>query len=117
MLNAGCGNRSVVFRSVRLSRLDEFYWLDRTEAVEAGHDPEATYKGEPWYRSQYQGKRMNGALQGLAQATASDFPCGRVVFGARYSGSRSPKWILNASRAVVQLRVRVYAGTALVMAR
>ena len=30
-----------------------------------------------------------------------------------YSGSRSPKWILNASRAFVQPRVRVHCGTAI----
>jgi Transposase DDE domain group 1 len=52
-----------------------------------------------------------------AAARVSDFPCRRGGSGSRYSGSRSPKWILNASRAVVQLRVRVHAGTALTMAR
>ena len=33
------------------------------------------------------------------------------------SGTRSPKWILNASSATVQFRVVVHAGTALVTAR
>ena len=50
--------------------------------------------------------------QPLNGSRASEILCRRV-----HSGSRSPKWILNASRAVVQLRVRVHAGTALTMAR
>jgi hypothetical protein len=33
------------------------------------------------------------------------------------SGTRSPKWILNASSAVVQFRVRVHCGTAFCRAR
>ena len=33
------------------------------------------------------------------------------------SGRRSPKWILNASSAVVQFRVRVHCGTAFRTAR
>jgi hypothetical protein len=37
--------------------------------------------------------------------------------GCFQSGSRSPKWILKASSAVVQLRVLVHAGTAFLMAR
>jgi hypothetical protein len=41
----------------------------------------------------------------------------RFSVWAVHSGSRSPKWILNASRAVVQFRVRVHAGTALVIPR
>jgi hypothetical protein len=33
------------------------------------------------------------------------------------SGTRSPKWILNASKAAVQLRVLVHCGTAFCSAR
>ena len=33
------------------------------------------------------------------------------------SGTRSPKWILNASSAIVQFRHRVHCGTALASAR
>ena len=43
-------------------------------------------------------------------ARVSVFPCRRV---GGQSGRRSPKWILKASSAAVQLRVLVQAGTAL----
>jgi hypothetical protein len=46
-----------------------------------------------------------------AYATPGVFLCRRV--GWCQSGSRSPKWILKASNAVVQLRFLVHAGTAL----
>jgi transposase len=56
------------------------------------------------------------AEAGLLRAS---FVRGRPKFcvGGFHSGSRSPKWILNASSAVVQFRVLVQAGTALVIAR
>src|SRR4051794_6428644 len=53
------------------------------------------------------------ALRAWFKGRLSVFLCRRVV----QSGSRSPKWILNASSAVVQLRVRVHCGTAFMRAR
>ena len=61
---------------------------------------------------------------------ASGFPCRRLMLSVTVtpswsrcdsqfavSGSRSPKWILNASSAVVQFRQRVHCGVAFRTAR
>jgi hypothetical protein len=54
----------------------------------------------------------------LAAVVLAIFVSALVALGQTIErAGRSPKWILNASRAVVQFRFRVHAGTALTMPR
>ena len=70
------------------------------------------------------------ALEVAEGRRASRFLCRRLMLsvtvtrgvsmsGSQFavSGTRSPKWILNASKAVVQFRVLVHCGTAFCRAR
>jgi transposase-like protein len=91
-------------------------WLLGTHQEAVSPDHLDAYLNEFTFRFNRRASRRRGQLfyRLLEPTRASAFLC-RWLMGR--SGSRCPKWILNARSAFVQPRVRVHWGTAFWIAR